>query len=227
MNKYLFFIPIIEQALKEQDTARALAKAFHKIQMAGPKQPNREGFSNFERFMDIVFTYRERLVDDYIRGFIVEIAANLFEGTEQEKQLVLEIISSDSQWTDDYEVLCNEEASKSQKQDFPVIQLICEDKCIAESQIKKIPEKLFFEEIIPGDYKIKLINTEWIIWEGILSEKELIWQALPVAAETEDIPMLPTSEENLLNNGEIILRTYAGPESGHIEIEFNDRSFSC
>ena len=74
------------------------------------------------------------------------------------------------------------------------------------------------DDILPGGYKLELINTGWIIWEGKLTAKELF--------QPEDKNLLlaagagqATKEIDLLNNGDLMLRTYPGNESGSIEIE--------
>jgi len=219
MNRHLFFISIIEQALKGQDTVKALENAFQEIKKRGFQKPYTEGFRNFERFMDIAFMYREVFVTDYIRRFIVELAANVFDGTEWERQLLLETIYSHPEWKAEYETICHEQATEDLEQNFPLIQLICGEQCIGERELKKIPERVFFEGISPGNYKIKLVNTGWIIWEGKLTSNELIWTALPMAAETERIQKRRTNKIDLLNNEELILHTYPGIEKGRIEIE--------
>lgn len=82
------------------------------------------------------------------------------------------------------------------------------------------------ENIDPGFYAISLSSGR-VLWEGALSESHLVWseafpdKSLQLAADTGGAEILPTFEEDLLD-GEIMLRVYAGLESGRIELEMKD-----
>jgi len=76
---------------------------------------------------------------------------------------------------------------------------------------------------MPGNYVLKLLNTGWTIWHGELTARELIRME---AFGDRDLRLAagvrkgrPTDKKDLLNNREVILRTFAGIESGSIEIE--------
>ena len=77
--------------------------------------------------------------------------------------------------------------------------------------------------IAPGDYRVKL-DTGCVLWEGNLSERELLWskafpgKPLKMAADSGQPTGEPTREISLLD-GTVILRVYAGVESGFMEIE--------
>jgi hypothetical protein len=77
--------------------------------------------------------------------------------------------------------------------------------------------------IAPGDYQIKT-DTGWLLWEGHLSPGDLLWsiafpgQPLRMAADTEQAERRHTRQVELLD-GSVILRTYAGVESGSLQIE--------
>jgi hypothetical protein len=80
--------------------------------------------------------------------------------------------------------------------------------------------------IEPGDYCLKL-DTGRILWEGNLSEKDLVWskaypgEGLALAADSEERPHRLTREFDLLD-GTLALRVYPGVETGSFEIELKD-----
>lgn len=59
MNKNLYFIPVLSQALLETDLDRSLAKAFTEIKQRGLESQFKEGFRSFEAFMAIAHSYHE------------------------------------------------------------------------------------------------------------------------------------------------------------------------
>jgi hypothetical protein len=105
----------------------------------------------------------------------------------------------------------------------PVIQLLSNDRVVGELTFSQSLKTNSIGNIVPGRYQLKL-NTGRIIWEGELTPEELIWseafpeQKLELAAETIDAEKTPT-REIMVWDGEIIIRTYAGIESGSIEIK--------
>jgi len=77
----------------------------------------------------------------------------------------------------------------------------------------------------PGYYRVKF-NTGRIIWQGALTERDLIWakafpeRDLDLAADTDDSTQVVTKEIHLLNS-ELIIKIIPQIESGCIE--FNIR----
>ena len=51
MNKDLYFIPLLDDAVSRIDTKTALTEAFKRIEALGHQPEYREGFMNFKRFM--------------------------------------------------------------------------------------------------------------------------------------------------------------------------------
>ena len=83
-----------------------------------------------------------------------------------------------------------------------------------------------FRDIVPGDYRLKL-DTGRVLWEGHLSEKDLVWSkaypgnGLSVAADTEETPRHATRQVDLLG-GTLTLRVYPGVETGSLNIELKN-----
>lgn len=218
MSGNLFFIPIIARALQEQDIEEALRKAFREIKKKGTQKRYAEGFKNFELFMDTAYSRHQITAADHVRELTAQLGTGMFEGSVQQKESLLDIINSHPEWKAEYEAIRRMEADENLMRKFPVIEVSSDKGTVIEKTFKKVPGRESFDGILPANYKIKLLNTGWIIWEGELTAKELIWTALPMAAETKRIPKRPTNKIDLLNNGELILRTYAGREKGRIEI---------
>ncbi len=196
-DNLLYFISIIARALQSPDVERALRDAFHEIKKKGKEERYTEGFRNFELFMDTVCSRHEAVTNDYIRELIAELATGTFEGTEQEKKVLTNIICT---------------------QVFPEIAVLSEKGPARYVSFPKGPGCQHLDNILPGKYKLELTNSGWTIWKGKLTAEELI---LP---EGENLSLAagvgaPTKKIDLLNNGEVILRTYAGIESGCVEIE--------
>jgi len=212
----LYFIPLIVQALQEQDVRAALRATFCAIKMKGTEERYAEGFRNFELFMDAMHSRFEMMTTHNMREQMVELAAGTFAGTAQELNFLLRIIKSHPKWQVEYETMCRQEIDEL-AQSFPVIHVLSERGLLGEMAFTKVPSRECCAGILPGSYRLKLANTGWNIWEGELTATELIWtKALPMAAGEAEIP--PSSEIVLLD-GDLILRTYAGIESGSIEIE--------
>jgi hypothetical protein len=224
----LYFIPIIVQALQEQDVRAALRAAFCTIKKKGSEERYAEGLRNFKLFMQEVYSRYRITATDHVRELIALLGTGMFEGPVQEKQLLLNIINSNPEWKAEYEAFCRMEVHEDLMQDLPVIAVLSEKGLVREITFTKVPGCESFDGILPGRYKIKLANTGWIIWEGKLTAKELISperEDLQMAAKTKGAQMPPTGRTVLLD-GDMILRTYAGIENGRIEIELTGQDGS-
>ncbi len=218
-DNLLYFISIIARALQSPDVERALRDAFHEIKKKGKEERYAEGFRNFELFMDTVCSRHEAVTNDYIRELIAELATGTFEGTEQEKKVLTNIICSHPQWKAEYEAFCRMEAHEDLTQVFPEIAVLSEKGRARYVSFPKGPGCQHLDNILPGNYKLELTNSGWTIWEGELAAKYLVQTDLRVAAGGPDILKQPTKEIDLLDNGELILRTFKGRKKGRIEIE--------
>jgi hypothetical protein len=224
MSDGLYFIPIIERALEEPDVAVALEKAFCEIKHKGVQEPYTDGSRNFEQFMGIAYSCREAVVSDHLHRLIAEMDLWPFGGTEQERKLLLDVINSRLDWKEEYESFCRQYATEVVVQDLnPIIQVSSNEWIVGELRFDKVPGRGSIDGIVPGTYVLKLLNTGWTIWRGELTARELIRaeafgdRDLRFAAGESEAQ--PTGEKDLFNDGELVLRTYAGIEKGSIEIE--------
>lgn len=223
MNESLYFIPIIEAALRKAGSAAALIKAFDEIQRKGRQKRYREGFRNFELFMDLAYRHYQIINEGCLGELMVQLAAGTIEATELEKELLLSVISSDSKLQSQYQQII----SASRQDDaiaYPIIELHTEKKMAGQITFAREQSRGYIRNLCPGQYTLKLANTNRVIWKGHLTGKDLLWfqaygtAALELAAETEGVRRKVTHEITLPNAG-IIMRSFAGIESGSIEIE--------
>ena len=81
--------------------------------------------------------------------------------------------------------------------------------------------------IEPGHYRIRA-ETGLVLWQGAVIGSDVVWaqaspsSAIPVAAKTREPGQKPTRQEHLAGAG-VVLRFYAGAESGALEIEISRR----
>ena len=221
MSQNLYFIPLITGALQEPDIEKALREAFCKIKRLGTEKRYAEGLSNFRIFMDSAYRHHQMTAIDGALELIAQLATGTFGGSLQEKRAFLDFIRSHPDLKTRYEAIRRVEEDEDFTRGFPVIGVLSDRGYDATKEFKKVPDCESFERILPGNYTIRLANTGWIIWEGELTAQKLIWHE---AHTGENLPLAagegqPTDEIDLLNNGQVILRTYAGIESGRIEIE--------
>jgi uncharacterized protein YutD len=220
-DNLLYFISIIARALQSPDLERALSDAFHEIKKKGSQKNYAKGYLDFELFMQEVYNRYKFIVTDYTRELIAVLGTGMFEGSRQNKESVLNIIKSHPQWKTEYEAFCCMEAYEDLTRVFPVIAVLGEKEFVGQITFTKVLGRESIDNIVPGNHKIKLVNTGVIIWEGCLTVEKLISSDadnntnLSLAAGAA----IPTSSIDLLDNGEVILHTYAGIESGRIEIE--------
>jgi hypothetical protein len=185
MNEYLFFIPIIQNALEQKDPSKSLREAFGSIHRMGQESRYAEGYQQFMRFMEEVHDSQpmeiaKQLLDRFVEDFSRPLSA----------ELVVE---------------------KNQK-------------TLATIAIEQSGGKKIIESIFSGHYQLRL-DTGLVIWEGYLNEQELLWpkafptKALKMAADTGELGAEPTCEFSLMD-GALILRVFAGIESGLLEIQW-------
>ena len=214
MSNDLYFIPIIARALEQKDAEQSLEEAFEKIESLGTEPQYERGFEQFQQFMDIVNVQvkRRRLDDlskaDLIMELITNLATDTFDGSAQDEQRVLRVVKSQPQWKKEYDRLVTEMEELNQRPEGVEISIFRRNEPLKSFTFMKIPASKTIDNIITGVYTIAFA-TGRLIWEGELSEQDLIWaEAYPgkpvkLAADT---------------GGEIMIRVFAGLESGRIEV---------
>jgi len=230
MTDDLYFIPLIAHALQQTNTDQALSQAFEEIISKGRQPRYRRGFEQFGQFMDAAHRRAEAehstsLKRSFVRELMTELATNGFEDSEGEKQAVLDLIYSHSPWQREYEQLLAD-IKHLQKRSPPLLLSVLRDgKSFRTMEWEKVPGRRTIEQVVPGHYALS-VATGWVIWQGDLTEGDLIWTAafpgapLDLAAATGETQTGSTRQFRLLD-GEITLQVFAGLETGRLDITVN------
>jgi len=227
-SKRLYFIPIIARALKSDNPQRAMDEAFDEIRELGSQQEYEEGFRQFMEFAKAAVTpsgakpeQKAQLVRDAIYRLIHDLAADTFEGDEDQKEALINALRSSPEWNAEYESI-KEEAPAFLASKRPMeIEVLKEDQVIGS--FTSPGDVASIGSIAPGRYTVRLSNGR-VLWKGDLTKEDLIWtyafpgKDLAMAAETEPYKQEPTKAVSLLD-GELIMQVFAGLESGEVRIK--------
>jgi hypothetical protein len=221
---------MIAEALNKKDAEESLRKTFEQIKLLGQKTQYKQGFRQFEQFMEAVSdrAKKEKNVNwenHIVRELMIELATDTFMGSDTEKQQVQNIIQAQPQWQSEYDNLVAEIEQLHERPEGIGISLFRENELLESFTFTKFPDSKTIDNISPASYNMAFA-TGRIIWQGRLNEQDLIWteafpgQALRLSADTGEPEGKSTQEYRILG-GEVILRVYAGLESGRIEITMN------
>ena len=224
MDDSLYFVTMLVEALRQPEPQRSLQEAFVQIERMGDQKRHSEGLLNFRRFMDIACSHADMVDLDAARELIAELATGALEGEEQEAGLV-NMIESHPVWKAEYEEMCAELVGQAPlDESMPIIGVFGREGKVGEMVFERVPGRASLEGILPGLCVLKLLNTGWVLWEGELTARDLIWTAaygardLKLAAQTGGARRRPT-HRSVLPERHLILRTFAGLEHGTIELE--------
>ena len=207
MSKNLYFLTILANAFQKENPKEALNQAFETIAALGKEPEYREGFHQFQRFMQMIVTKQlEKLEDSH------QDQSNGLHREYMEWALFIE------------EFMVETEAPIPFL--YPTEIYFEKDECEL-TRISLLPnQSQSISRLTPGRYCLKL-HTGRVIWEGELYVEDFIWsaafpdQAFLLAADTDSgegqvsrtIPML---------DGELLARIFPGIESGTMEIQWID-----
>jgi hypothetical protein len=236
MNKDLYFLQIITEALKAPNPRAEIKKAFEKIAELGRQPDYRQGYLQFCQFMDKVkessdtdFAGSEGLGQEMIRELVFQIATGLFDRDSSEGQRLLELIRSKPEWRKEFERLSAQVAKSEPLPGQMEIVVVKNGDVIESFPLKPPPFIKSVRDVTPGSYEVKLSSGR-VIWEGDLNVNDLLWaaafpeQKLDMAADTDDTFKRPTRELRLLD-GELTIRVFPEIESGRIEFEIKEAGF--
>jgi len=223
MNEPLYFIPCLIEALEGPDVKASLKSAFREITQKGVQSRYAAGFQNFAHFMDEACLRHNTIETNITRELIVLLATGAFDGIPEENRTVPDRINSRSQWKAEQEAFFRETGEDPGELLLPAIQILRGEQLVREVMMRREGE--YIDGIVAGQYTVKL-GIGMIIWEGELTAKDLLWTEaftasdLDLAAETPGVERQSTREMVLLD-GALIIRVFAGIESGFIEVELN------
>ena len=230
MSEDLYFIPILAEALKAPQVEEALRGAFARIRSLGQQPQYKQGLLQFEEFIHLVNQYRQQegsssLNETMIRTSMIDLATNTFEGTGQERQAILDALSSHPNWKDQYDRLVAEIEQHQRAAAVTRVALLRDGEPLGFVEVRGGSGRGTVNGVTPGSYSLQL-DTGRVVWEGSLMEEDLLWtkafpgQPLSLAADTGEQRARPTQRLEIFS-GEIILQVFAGPESGSVEIIVN------
>ncbi|MFH1742657.1 MAG: hypothetical protein ABIH23_26935 [bacterium] len=204
MDCDLYFISMIEQALKEPDPKAALVEAFKEIRDLGTRPEHEYGFRQFLWFMETV----------------AESAVHGDKHTDEER--LLDFIADDPQWKEAIKEFNINAESSIESSQYPVIEVMRDNDLVGLVAFDVLPASGEITRLVPGEYVVRF-DSGRIIWKGTLEAKHLRWAAaypgrpLRMAAKTGETTGPATLDESLLG-GEIHLRIFPGVEVGRMEI---------
>jgi len=233
MSKDLYFLSIIADALRQPDPKAALRAGIEDIKTLGQRPEYKRGFLQFQHFMAEVKGNSEKLsqkpldiMSNEIRYLSLQLASDLLEENQEEEQAVLDLIRSEPRWQEDFEKMCKEISKSKMPHRVPEIIIEKNREPIGFTPCERQPVIKEIRNVEPAHYAARM-DTGRIIWQGELTEKELIWsvafpgQALELAADTGEPTARMTREITLLD-GELIIRVFPGAESGRLELRIGE-----
>lgn len=223
MNPGLYFVPILAKAVAQPNTKKSLEEAFTEIQRLRYRKNYAEGFHNFCRFMSESYRRRQLLNEQVIRTAILQWAdgkgPQVYDWEEPVPMEKDQLLS----FRREYETLRQEFSRSTRETRAPIVLVLCEGRELMHVRFPKRPTRQNVDGIAPGYYTLKL-DCGLVLWEGKFHSRDLIWtqayrgKNLKLAAETSDIRRQPVREIRI-PEAAVILRTFAGVETGSLEIE--------
>ncbi len=221
MNHDLYFIPILARAMRRPDSRPALARAFAEIKALGEQDEYADGYMQFKQWMNEVSqkSEAEKLLDDIAWKLVASLDRGDLNDDWAVRDRAVEFICSRPEWRSIYEHFTSDFEIDDERSAKITLMLKRNEVPIGSVQCT-VSEKGIFHEITPGFHALEL-DSGRVIWEGELTERELLWlhaypdHALELAASSGDETSKPTKEHSLLD-GELVMSVFPGLESGRI-----------
>ena len=230
MNRDLFFVSLIANALQKPDPKKGLQEAFEEIEKLGRQPDYKQGFRQFQMFMmeiernmDVRSSLSEDIVlNALLRDIELQVIAGALEENRDEEQACLDLIRYRASWKRQFDKL-RREAEQADPPDRAMKIIIDKNgECFESILFVRRPLAKTIKNVRPGLYGFRLA-TGRILGEEKLTKNELLWvyayptQDLKLAADTGDTVERPTREIRLLG-GELIIKVFPGLESGRIKM---------
>lgn len=222
MSHELFFIPILARALSGPDVQQALVDAFATIEQLRHEEDYQEGYRNFQTFLAEVHARWQTVHEHDIRMALLMRTAGAAAKTPQGEKILASEIRRSPRFNAENNTLGEVFRPRPR---VTVLQLLRDDRQIAELSFETIPGRHTITDIRPGRYALR-IDTGLILWEGELTAKDLIWgqafggRNLELAAEAGEIQHRPPDTIHVPQAG-VTVWLFPGLESGSLEIELS------
>jgi len=228
----MYYLKILLNAFKEEDSEIALRKAFRKIIAKGTEP----GYSEaYKRFLDWINTGIDELqIDDpelwesirkqALTSIMISIATGTFEGVDKAKNELIKAIEANKQLRDVYRGI----TSSIELTELPPHEFVLEKGSVEFARIV-VPEgekEARVYRVVPGTYTLRHASGR-VLWEGRISANHVIWsEAFPnedysMAADTDEVTPRTSMSVSLLD-GEIIISLTPGLESGTMKVTLNE-----
>lgn len=227
----LYFIRILQAAFQEQDRPRALKSALEEIVALGNTPEYREGFENFQNFLKVLedevvsdADLRDDVAAEALEAKLLDIATNSLEGTDEDKQLLRQFIEENPELRSGVKAMLRILGTRPSGNPLVEVEVEKEGLSFGLYRLEPGMDRIVIPGIQEGQYTVRL-STGWLIWEGRLLAKQVLWHLanpgarLPAAAETQIIRQKSEMTSEVLA-GAAILELFPGLESGTLLLTF-------
>jgi hypothetical protein len=233
MNKDLYFIKLIANALRGGQSSIRMNEALEEIHRLGQQPQYRQGYLQFLEFIKKIkeagndfSSPPDRRHEDLIQDLILQCGLGLIEGESPEAVLIQKFIEVSPKWNNEHARLRHAVRDAESLPDS--IEIIID---IDGKPLKRIPwtDHLVVDTISgvsPGNLSVRL-NTGRVLWQGELTTSDLFLseafpnEELKLAADTgEDFAKM--SRRFHLLDGQLIITVYPEIESGSLEIRIRE-----
>ena len=229
MNKNLYFLPIIAEALQATEPKQEIKKAFEKIEHLGQQPEYHQGYLQFQQFMAQVFksdTEPDKVSYHLLIDAIFQLDSGIIPEDSIEGKKLLDVIQSNPKLQAEFERVSKQAVQPEASLD--AIELIVEKdgQPVGSFPVKGTNAVFEIQDITPGSYEARL-NTGRVVWQADLKPQDLLWseafpeEALDLAADTGESFQRVTKEYKVLD-GEITIRVIPATESGRLEFEIRN-----
>jgi len=227
----LYFVRILQAAFLERDRTRVLKSAMEEIIALGNAPEYREGYRNFQNLMKALeneVVPDVALVDDVtaetLEARMLDIVTNSIEGSEDDKQVVMQLIQENPELRLALQEMRNSLAILFPGDPAVEIEVEKDGFSFGLYRLEAGIDRIVIPGIQEGEYAVKL-STGLLLWQGRLRAEDILWhlafpgQKLPAAAETKMLRQQPILASDLLD-GEVRLELFPTLESGTIVLTF-------
>lgn len=227
MSNHLFFIALIEQALRSRSPKAALRQAFSEIQRRCEQEGFDQAAGQFVGFMDEVARQVKgrmaTLGSINQQELAVDLAFVTLMQDDGASPFASESFPEGMEWSSQHEHFIAMMKPLAQPAHLATIVLDRDGQILREIVVDRLPSFSTVQGITPGHYTLAL-QTGRLLWEDTLCDDDLCWTSafpgrpLALAAATLEQGGQPSRTIRLLNGG-ITLSIFPGLEQGRLEIE--------
>ncbi|MBL1214668.1 MAG: hypothetical protein HND52_15035 [Ignavibacteriae bacterium] len=217
-TKNLYFIPILANAFESEEPIEAMEKALLEIIELGEQEEYQFGYEQFKQFLKSGFESKNNQDEILLNKLFLGLESNIMNISFEEKEEIINKIKLNKAIYEKYQKLIEE----YNQNPIIEIEIYKNEKLISSQAIDSKNIELYFTNIEPGNYSIRLSNGRFF-WEGeIKSEDVTLDDSQPhggyiLAADTDEDGLKPTQVIELIKN-EMQLYIYAGLEFGKFKI---------